>query len=104
VNRSLFILGFAIGLSIFVGINLYSYHVAEPPCCDWFAYFGFPLQYGTFGGYAGYSGYKLDVWLLNCIISGVASAVFALFLERLVPPVLSFARDVVAWHAKTRLS
>ena len=108
VKRSLFILGFAVGLSIFVALNLYSYHIAEPPCCDLVAYFGFPLAYGSFGGFVGHTGYRIDLLLLNFIIGGVGSATFALFFQRLIqqlfPPVRSVAREVLAWHAKTRLS
>jgi hypothetical protein len=104
VKRSLYILGFAIGLLVFVGLNLYSYHIAVPPCCDLVTSFGFPLAYGSFGGFVDYTGYRIDLLLLNFVIGGFGSATFALFFQRLVPPVLSFARDVVTWHAKTRLS
>lgn len=103
MKRSLSTLGLASGLSIFVGINLYTYHIAVP-CCDERVAFGFPLQYGTFGGFLGTTDYRIDLLFLNYVIGILASAVFAVFIGRLVPPIESVVGQIYAWHAKTRLS
>jgi hypothetical protein len=57
LRKNLLVTGLLLGPLFFVGANMYSYHRAEPPCCDGIAPFGFPLSYGTFGGYVGATAY-----------------------------------------------
>jgi hypothetical protein len=92
-----------IGLVLFGGANVYSYHAAVPPCCDGYASFGFPFSLGTFGGYAGYTNFDLTGMIGNGIIGVCASFVFALLFAKALPPIFSSVAQLTSWHARTRL-
>lgn len=102
MSRKLFIIGFVLGLVLFVGANIYSYHVAEPPCCDFFASFGFPLQVGTFGGYAGYTSLLLSGLIADTLIGLGASVVFGRVFAKLLPAIANLFRRAGTWHVSTR--
>jgi hypothetical protein len=91
-----------LGLVLFVGANIYSYRLAEPPCCDGFASFGFPLQWGSFGGYAGYTGFLLSGLIANTVIGLAASLILGWMFAKALPPIASFFRQSVRWHISTR--
>jgi hypothetical protein len=55
MRTRLFIIGFFLGIALFVGANIYSYQALAPPCCDFFASFGFPLRLGNYGGFVGHT-------------------------------------------------
>jgi hypothetical protein len=82
---------------------MYSYHRAEPPCCDGIAPFGFPLSFGTFGGYVGATGYDFFFLFADVVISLGASAIFAWLFAKVAPTMFASCRQLVFWHGRTRL-
>jgi hypothetical protein len=103
MDRNYFIIGFVVGLVLFVGANVYSYHDAVPPCCDMYASFGFPLRLGTFGGFVGHTGFLLSGLIGDAFIGLGASAVFGWIVSKLLPAILSSAAQLTSWHTRTRL-
>jgi len=82
---------------------MYSYHLAEPACCDGIAPFGFPLSFGTFGGYVGATGYDFFFLFADVVISLGASAIFAWLFAKVAPTLFASCRHLVLWHGRTRL-
>lgn len=50
-HSRIFAVGFLCGIAIFIGLNVYSYSQANPPCCDLSASFGIPFPAGQYGGF-----------------------------------------------------
>src|SRR3989337_950589 len=93
LNRKLFIIGFLFGIVFFVGANMYSYHLAEPPCCDFTSSFGFPFTLGRTGGFAGGTGFIVFGIFADIVVGLVASVAFAwLFAKSLLPTLIYFDR------------
>jgi hypothetical protein len=101
VSRKFFIVGFFVGVGSFVAANIYSYHVAEPPCCDFEIPFGVPFPLGRTGGFAGGTRFIVLGAISDIIVGLVASVVFAWVFAKLLPPVINRFRQAVQWHVKT---
>jgi hypothetical protein len=102
LSRKLFIIGFVLGLVLFVAVNIYSYIVAEPPCCDLSTSFGFPIPLGTFGGFVGNTAFLLPGLIADTLIGLAASLVFGRTFAKLLPPIANLFRQAVRWHVSTR--
>jgi hypothetical protein len=106
MRKSLFIIGVFVGALLFVGANIYSYSKVEPPCCDFFAPFGFPLEMGEFGGFAGSTFIDIAGLIGNGLIGICASLVFALLFAKSSPVIFSFLFNSLTrlrtWHIRTR--
>ena len=102
MSRKFFIVGFFLGIGVFVAANVYSYHVAEPPCCDFEIPFGVPFPLGRTGGFTG--GTRLIVLgvIADVIVGLIASVVFAWVFTKLLPPMIDRLRQAVQWHVKSR--
>jgi hypothetical protein len=103
MSRKLFSIGFSLSLLFFVVANIYSYKVVEPPCCDLFGPFGFPLTVGKFGGYAGYTHLILAGLIANTVIWLVSIVIFGWVFAKKLPHVLALAGGAAVWHNRTRL-
>lgn len=103
LNKRLFTIGLIIGLAFFVGVNSYSYQMAELPCCHSFTSFGFPLRFGTYGGYLGYTRFDPLFLMANLLIGLLVSLGFAGLFAKVAPHVLGFFQNIVYWHVRTRL-
>jgi hypothetical protein len=102
LKRLFFFVGFFFGIAFFVASNIYAYHVAEPPCCDFSISFGFPFPLGRTGGYAGGTSFIMSGLFLNSAVGLVTSLVFAWLFARLLPPLVDLGRQAGQWHMKTR--
>jgi hypothetical protein len=102
LNRKFFIIGFVLGIASFVGANMYSYHVAEPPCCDFSASFGFPFTLGRTGGFAGGTGLILVGVFADVVVGLVVSVVFGWLFAKSLPPIVNLFRQAGQWHTGTR--
>jgi hypothetical protein len=102
LTRKIFIVGFFLGIGIFVAANMYSYHVAEPPCCDFEIPFGVPFPLGRTGGFTGGTRFIVFGVIADIIVGLVASFVFAWVFAKLIPPLINRFRQAGQWHAKTR--
>ena len=102
MKRLFFIIGFFLGIAIFIASNIYAYQVAVPPCCDFSISFGFPFPLGRTGGFVG--GTSFIVWglFLNSAVGIVASLGFAWLFAKLLPPLVDLFRQAGQWHLKTR--
>lgn len=102
MKRLFFVIGFILGIAFFVAANIYAYHTAEPPCCDFSISFGFPFPLGRTGGFAGGTNFTIGGLLLNSAVGLVTSFVFALLFARLLPPLVDLFHQAGQWHLKTR--
>jgi hypothetical protein len=102
LKRLFFFIGFFLGIAFFVAANMYAYHVAEPPCCDFSIAFGFPFPLGRTGGFAGGTNLIVLGVVLNSLIGLGASFIFALLFARLLPWLVDLFRQAGQWHMKTR--
>jgi hypothetical protein len=103
LSRTLFSIGFLLSLLFFGAANTYSYIVAEPPCCDMFATFGYPLALGRYGGYVGRPSFILSGLVSDVVICLVASVISGMAFGKALPRSFAQARCVKAWHTRTRL-
>ena len=103
MSKRSFAIGLGAGLTFFVGANIYSYHAAKPPCCDGFASFGFPLQFGSYGGYFGHTGFDVPLLLADSIISLCVSLAVSWLFAKMVPIAADAFHRMASWHARTRL-
>jgi hypothetical protein len=85
MNRTFFMVGFVLGLVVFVAANIYSYRFVEPPCCDFSAPFGFPLPMGTFGGFIGTTNIFWPGFIANLLVSLGAGFVFGSVFRKSLP-------------------
>ncbi len=103
LSRTLFIIGFLLSLLFFLAANIYSYIVVEPPCCDMFGPFGFPLALGRYGGFVGSTSFILPGLIADVLICVVASVISSLAFGKVLPRIFALAGGVAAWHTRTRL-
>jgi hypothetical protein len=92
-----------LGLLLFVGVNIHSYLTVEPPCCDFFASFGFPFKLGSFGGFAGATVFLLSGLIADTFIGLVVSLSFGGLFAKSFPPIANLFRQAARWHVNTRL-
>jgi hypothetical protein len=103
LSRTLFSIGFLLSL-LFVGAaNIYSYIMVDPPCCDMFAPFGFPLALGRYGGFVGTTSIILAGFIADAVIFLVASIISGMAFAKVLPRIFALADGVAAWHTRTRL-
>jgi hypothetical protein len=102
MSRRFFIIGFCLGFVLFIAANIYSYNVAEPPCCDFSIAFGTPLPLGRVGGFVGGTHFIPLGVIANIIIGIVASVGFAWMFARSVPAIIDRFQQALSWHLKTR--
>jgi hypothetical protein len=91
-----------LGLVLFVGVNIYSYVIAEPPCCDFSTSFGFPIPLGTFGGFVGDTAFLLSGLIADMLIGLAASLIFGWMFAKSFPQIANRFRQSVRWHVSTR--
>ena len=91
-----------LGVVLFVGANLYSYNMAEPPCCDFYASFGFPLPLGTVGGFAGNGGVLWSGLIADTLIGVCTSLVSGWVFAKSLPAITNLFRRTARWHVSTR--
>ena len=103
MSRTLFSIGFLLSLLFFAAVNIYSYIIIEPPCCDMSGPFGFPLALGRYGGFVGSTSFILPGLIADAVICLVASIISGLAFDKLVPRIFALPGGVAAWHTRTRL-
>jgi hypothetical protein len=91
-----------LGLVLFVGVNVYSYLTAEPPCCHFFASFGFPFKLGSVGGFAGGTVFLFPGLIADTFIGLVVSLSFGGLFAKSFPPIANVFRQAARWHVSTR--
>ena len=96
------IVGFACGASIFVALNIHSYHLAIPED-DLSVPFGVPFQMGGFGGYVGHTYFIRSGVFGNIFVALCVSAALAWLASKLWPLTVNLGTQVVAWHRGNRL-
>jgi hypothetical protein len=101
MKRTFFMVGFVLGLALFVAANIYSYRFVEPPCCDFTAPFGFPLPMGTFGGFTGSTNIFWPGLIGNALVSLGAGFVCGWIFSKLLPPLVNVFRQASQWHVRT---
>jgi hypothetical protein len=102
VSRTFLIVSFFVGVGLFVAANMYSDHVAEPPCCDLSIPFGIPFPLARTGGFTGGTHFILLGVIADVIVGFVASVVFAWVFAKALPSMINRFRQGVQWHVKTR--
>jgi hypothetical protein len=101
-SRRIFIAGWFLGMGSFVAANLYSYHIAEPPCCDFSIPFGVPFPLAQTGGFTGGTRFIVLGVIADVIVGLVMSVAFAWVFAKSVPWIVSRFGRAVQWHVKTR--
>ena len=102
MSRTFFNFGFFLGIAFFLTANMYSYHVAEPPCCDFSIPFGIPFPLAQTGGFAGGTRFIVLGVIADVIVGLVTSVVFAWVFAKSLPSMINRFRQAVQWHVKTR--
>jgi hypothetical protein len=102
LSRPFFTIGFFLGLGLFVAANVYSYHVAEQPCCDFSVAFGIPFPLAQTGGFTGGTHFIVLGVIADVIVGFVASLVFARVFAKALPCMVSRFHQAVQWHVRTR--
>jgi len=77
--------------------------MVEPPCCDMFGPFGFPLALGRYGGFVGSASFILPGLIADLMICLVASVISGLAFEKVLPRIFALTDSVAAWNTRTRL-
>jgi hypothetical protein len=83
LRLNVFILTFLFGMGYFIGVNIYSYYQAVPPCCDASVSFGVPFEAGRIGGFVGVTSIRGAGLLANALIAFGASLILAWAFEKL---------------------
>jgi len=102
MSRPLFTLGFVLGIGLFVTANVHSYHVAEPPCCDFSVPFGVPFPLGQTGGFISVTHFMLLGVIADVIVGLIASVGFAWMFAKSLPSIINRFRQIIRWHVATR--
>ena len=102
VSRTFVVVGFFLGVAFFVAANLYSYQLAEPPCCDRSISFGIPFPLAETGGYFGGTRFIVPGVIADVIAALVASVVFAWLFAKSLRLMGDRFQQAVRWHLKTR--
>ena len=102
MNRTYFIIGFFIGVAFFVAANIYSYHVAEPPCCDFSIPFGVPFPLARTGGFIGSTHFIVAGVVIDVMFGLNASVGFGWVFAKALPWITSVFCKGVQWHLRTR--
>jgi len=89
MSRPFFTLGFVLGIGLFVTANVHSYHVAEPPCCDFSVPFGVPFPLGQTGGFISVTRFMLLGVIADVIVGLIASVGFAWMFAKSFPSIIN---------------
>lgn len=102
MSRPFLAIGFILGIVLFVAMNVYSYHTAEPPCCDFSVAFGFPFPLGRTGGFISVTRFIVLGMIADVIVGLVASVGFAWIFAKSLPVIINRFRQLIQWHVATR--
>ena len=102
MSRPFFTLGFVLGLGLVLAANVYSYHIAEPPCCDFSVPFGVPFPLGQTGGFIDVTRFMLLGVIADVIVGLIASVGFAWMFAKSFPSIINRFRQLAQWHVATR--
>lgn len=82
-SKLLFIIGFLFSIILFVGVNIYSYNLAFPHCCDMPVFFGFPFEFGSYGGFITLTNIYWVGVVKNLLFAIVTSSILGWILDRI---------------------